>query len=342
MSEELDLLLNGFDATTMVDRPRRTSGAPKNYYTISLKRENKTTYKSLIRFLPFYQSPKQSILSKYVTFLNNRIRGESKYIDDSEFINKQRTILTDCFFGCRNSDLSNIEKLQTEFSASEQHTCLIQVIKDEQHPEYEGQIMVYQFGKIIFQKLENEIKPSNEYKEGSNPFSLLGAKLFQIDVTQITDSSGKKFPRYDNCEFLDKKVNIMIDGVDCKDKTKCIEFLKENTPVEDFLKCKFTPWDEQTTAWVGQAIKSIIPPGKLIKELEMKYPAIFSLTAVSEYKPEPTTHSVKDEDEVSEIKQKSKKAVKEKTKPEVKEAFDPDEEDATHNEDDDDFDFDFD
>ena len=54
-------------------------------YTVSYKKGKDNVYKSVIRFLPWYQDTNNNVMSKYITYLKNPINATmARYIDNPE------------------------------------------------------------------------------------------------------------------------------------------------------------------------------------------------------------------------------------------------------------------
>lgn len=73
------------------------------------------------------------------------------------------------------------------------------VVKDSQHPENDGKVKLFKFGKKIFEKVTAVLDGSEE--EGSlDPFNLWDGANFLIKTKTV-----KKYRNYDDSKFLDKK-----------------------------------------------------------------------------------------------------------------------------------------
>jgi len=72
----------------------------------------------------------------------------------------------------------------------------IQVIKDAANPENEGKVFLYQFGKKIFDKLNDLMNPQFEDETPVNPFDLWEGANFRLKIRQF-----EGYPNYDKSEF---------------------------------------------------------------------------------------------------------------------------------------------
>jgi hypothetical protein len=76
------------------------------------------------------------------------------------------------------------------------YTANIYVVKDPGNPENEGKVFMYQFGKKIFDKLNDLMNPTFEDEEPTNPFDLWEGANFRLKIRQF-----EGYPNYDKSEF---------------------------------------------------------------------------------------------------------------------------------------------
>lgn len=80
----------------------------------------------------------------------------------------------------------------------------VYVIKDAAKPENEGKVLVWRFGKKIFEKIMNQIKPPFEGETPCDPFDLWNGKNLKVRVKTIVVREGdqeRKYPNFDNSEW---------------------------------------------------------------------------------------------------------------------------------------------
>jgi gp32 DNA binding protein like len=83
----------------------------------------------------------------------------------------------------------------------------ILVVSDPKHPENEGQVFLYKYGKKIFEKHTQLMKPDLESEKKINPFHITEGADFKLKVTRkMVDVAGKTekvpMPNYDDSTFL--------------------------------------------------------------------------------------------------------------------------------------------
>lgn len=70
------------------------------------------------------------------------------------------------------------------------------IINDPKHPEFNGQVKLFKFGKKIFDKIMDKARPTFEDEEPVNVFDYWGGANFKL---RLKMSDG--FPNYDSSEF---------------------------------------------------------------------------------------------------------------------------------------------
>lgn len=216
------------------------------------------TYKSIIRFIPWYKDPVHgSIQEKWTCWLVDPLTQKGKYVDCPSSIGKPSP-LQDMYWKLKKSDSVAMQKKADIFSRRHNYASLIQVIKDENAPELEGKIIPWRFGSKIFEKINAELKPI--IGESDDPFNILTGKAFAIYVIKKGD-----WPNYDSCKFLethripllipDEKTGKLEPITAATDKAKVFNFVKENSA--DLTKFSFLEWDQTTHEYVNTVIASV-------------------------------------------------------------------------------------
>ena len=120
-----------------------------------------------------------------------------------------------------SKDESKKEWAKQMFDRSETQWVFVQIIEDENHPEYKGQIKAMKLPKVIFNKMTAKMNPAPESKK--QPVALMDylfGPILEMDVTPGPDdpqNPQRKFREisYDLCEFgTDIRPIINIDGTE--------------------------------------------------------------------------------------------------------------------------------
>lgn len=83
------------------------------------------------------------------------------------------------------------------------------IISDPKHPENEGQIKLFKFGKKIFDKISEAMNPEFEDEKAVNPFDFWEGADFKIKIRQV-----EGYRNYDKSEFSSQ--SPLYDGDDAK------------------------------------------------------------------------------------------------------------------------------
>ena len=105
----------------------------------------------------------------------------------------------------------------------------ILIIKDSANPDMEGRVMLYAFGKKIFDKLNDLMNPQFEDETPVNPFDFWEGANFKLKIRQF-----EGYPNYDKSEFDD--ASELVEGNDEKLETifSQLNSLQELIAVDQF------------------------------------------------------------------------------------------------------------
>ena len=113
----------------------------------------------------------------------------------------------------------------------------IYVVSDSKHPENEGKVFLFRFGKKIFDKLTEAMSPEFEDEKALNPFDFWEGANFKLKVRKVDG-----FWNYDKSEF--ESPSPMLEGEDGQLEAT----YKQLYSLTDFLKeDKFKAYEELKT-----------------------------------------------------------------------------------------------
>lgn len=100
-----------------------------------------------------------------------------------------------------NSELWNTGEQKNKDQVSKQKRKLVYVvnvcvIKDAAHPEQEGKVFIYKFGKKIFDKISLMMNPTIPDEAAINPFDLWNGADFKLVIKRVGE-----FANYDDSKF---------------------------------------------------------------------------------------------------------------------------------------------
>ena len=116
------------------------------------------------------------------------------------------------------------------------YTSNVYILKDPAHPENEGQVKLYRFGKKIFDKINDLMNPEFEDESPVNPFDLWAGANFKMKIRKV-----EGYSNYDKSEF--EAPSALLE-----DDDKMEEIWKsENSLKELVSEDKFKSFDELQT-----------------------------------------------------------------------------------------------
>ena len=75
------------------------------------------------------------------------------------------------------------------------------MVSDPKHPENEGKVFLFKFGKKIFDKITEAMNPAFEDETPINPFDLWGGANFKLKIRKVAG-----YQNYDSSEFESSSV----------------------------------------------------------------------------------------------------------------------------------------
>jgi len=127
-----------------------------------------------------------------------------------------------------NKDIARKQKRRLHYIAN------IYVVSDPAHPENEGQIRLYKFGKKIFDKISEAMNPEFADETPVNPFDLWEGANFKLKIRNV-----EGYRNYDKSEFADKEA--LLGG----DDQKLENLWQQEYSLKEFLDAKnFKSYDQ--------------------------------------------------------------------------------------------------
>ena len=220
------------------------------------------TYRALVRFIPFvYEGKRHTIISRWECYLKD-VNGEN-----GVFVVSPKTIDKSCpmrtlSWKLHESDNAIDKANSKKINVYQQWYALVEIVKDVQHPEYEGKFMIYQFGAKIYDKIKEALEGS-EYTDPINPFGFEDSPLFEIKLTKGSQKmdNGVAVANYDGCKFIHKTAplhfgdGLTFDG-SMEMKNAFIEWLEKDAPQINNYQWK--EWSEELTEKVNTNLATYI------------------------------------------------------------------------------------
>jgi len=156
-------------------------------------------YVATIRFLPNVLEDGtlgQSAIEKHVHYANLPDHSDLQGYYDSLINFGEKCPLTTLYWKLKNSkNQAEVERAELIGRTTKYYSYVL-VIEDEQHPEFEGKIMIFPYGYKIKEKINLERTGENADGKKCNVFDPANGKDFRLIVKQVGD-----WPNYDSSSF---------------------------------------------------------------------------------------------------------------------------------------------
>jgi hypothetical protein len=176
-----------------------SSSSEKDSRIFSVDRDKSGLGMAVIRFMP----PPEGEDSAFVKLYNHGFQANGKWLIE----NCPTTVGQQCVICTSNSVLWNSGVDSNKKIASARKRKLnfysnVYVVKNPANPELEGKVMLFRYGKKIFDKIMSAMKPEFEDDTPIDPFDLWTGADFKIRIKTVRESSGAQYPNYDDSIFL--------------------------------------------------------------------------------------------------------------------------------------------
>lgn len=261
MANEFDIFSVSVNDLDTGDRP---SGSGSDLYSPKPDQGQDGTYRSLIRFLPNIKNPRKPFVRKFVYWLEDR-DGNGFYADSPSTVGEKCPV-QDMFFKLRNSESAVDKKMSESLKRREVFYALVQIVKDPQNRDLEGQIKVFKFGYKIKAKIDEELNP--QFDEPTQVFDPFEGKNFELVL-----SKKGGYPNYDSCKFQGSRSAMTIKGESVTDTNEgrkmILDYLKDAPDLANF---DYKPWNDEQRGKVMNIIAQYSSPGSSIDTITKSAP----------------------------------------------------------------------
>jgi hypothetical protein len=261
MANEFDIFNVSVKDLDTGDRP---ASMGSDLYTPKPDQGQDGTYRSLIRFLPNIKNPRKPFVRKFVYWLEDR-DGNGFYADSPSTVGDKCPV-QDMFFKLRNSESAVDKKMSEGLKRREVFYALVQIVKDPQNRDLEGQVKVFKFGYKIKTKIDEELNP--QFDEPTQVFDPFEGKNFELVI-----SKKGGYPNYDSCKFHGNRSALELEGTavtDSDESRKAIlEFLNDSPDLGNF---EYKPWNDETRNKVMGVLSQFSSPGSSIETVTKAQP----------------------------------------------------------------------
>jgi len=165
----------------------------------------------------------------------------------------------------------------------------IYVVKDPANPQNEGKVMLYKYGKKIFDKLTAAMQPEFEDEEAIDPFDFWQGANFKLKAKNVAG-----YRNYDSSEFAAQ--SALLDDDDAMEAIWKKQFSLSEIVAAD----QFKTYDELKTrldSVLGNKNTSRVVTEDLEDESEGRGPAPRATSTPGDYEPEVNLSSSSDDDD---------------------------------------------
>jgi len=150
---------------------------------------------AVIRFLPATQNEELP----WVRIWNHGFQGPGGwYIENSLTTLNQQDPVAEMNSKLWNSGNDKDKEIVRQRKRRLTYITNILIVKDPAHPENEGKVFLYKFGKKIFDKINEKMNPQFEDETPMNPFDFWEGANFKLKIRNV-----EGYRNYDKSEFDD-------------------------------------------------------------------------------------------------------------------------------------------
>ena len=190
---------------------------------------------AVIRFLPAVKGEELP----WAKVWNHAFQGPTGqwYIENSLTTIGQKDPVSEMNTSYWNSGVESDKEIARRQKRKLQYFSNIYVVEDPKHPENEGKVCLFRFGKKIFDKVMETMQPAFEDEVAINPFDFWKGANFKLKIRKVDG-----FWNYDKSEF-DKKPSALFDEDDALE-----EVWKKQYSLKDYTApTNFKSYDELKT-----------------------------------------------------------------------------------------------
>tara|TARA_B100000408_G_scaffold135679_1_gene124893 strand:+ start:1601 stop:2530 length:930 start_codon:yes stop_codon:yes gene_type:complete len=160
---------------------------------------------AVIRFLPAVEGEDMP----WAKVWNHAFQGPTGqwYIENSLTTLGQKDPVSELNTSFWNSGVESDKEIARKQKRKLQYFSNIYVVSDSRHPENEGKVFLFRFGKKIFDKIMEAMQPAFEDESPVNPFDFWKGANFKLKIRKVDG-----FWNYDKSEF--EAPSAMFDNDD--------------------------------------------------------------------------------------------------------------------------------
>ena len=234
---------------------------------------------AVIRFLPAVDGENMP----WAKIWNHAFQGPTGqwYIENSLTTLNQNDPVSEMNSAYWNSGIESDKEIARRQKRKLQYFSNIYVVSDTKHPEHEGKVFLFRYGKKIFDKIMEAMQPAFDDEVAINPFDFWKGANFKLKIRKVDG-----FWNYDKSEF--EAPSALFDNDDDIEEV----WNKQYALNEFTAPTNFKSYDELKTR-LNMVLAGTTTVGNVTTLMEDE-PVV---SAVVDTKEEPAPVTVEDEDE---------------------------------------------
>ena len=164
------------------------------------------------------------------------------YVEDSPLTIGGKDPVADYVRPFWNTGIDSDKEYARTFKKNTNYYSNIYVVKDPQHPENEGKVFLFRYGKKIYDKILQASQPDESFGDDPiDPFDLFSGNGadFRLKVTTV-----QKYANYDSSSFTQRKALMNSEGKPFSDEELAEIASKGYSLLEMIAPEKFKSYDE--------------------------------------------------------------------------------------------------
>ena len=218
-----------------------------------------------IRFLPAPEVDGDESLP-WVKIFTHGFQGPGGwFIDNCLTTKNQQCPVCESNSALWNSGIEANKQIARDRKRKLSYIANVYIVSDPKHPENEGQVKLFKFGKKIFDKITEAMNPPFEDETPINPFDMWEGANFKLKIRKVAG-----YQNYDSSEFESSSVLGSFDD------TKLEEIWKKEHSLQELVSDKeFKSYDDikkRLDRVLGQAVDRPKTTVETIKEQTRSQP----------------------------------------------------------------------
>ena len=166
---------------------------------------------AVIRFLPEPPADGDEGLP-WVKLFKHGFQGPGGWlIDDCRTTNNDKCPVCEHNSTLWNSGIEANKKIARDQKRKLSYISNVYVVEDPKHPENNGKVFLFRYGKIIFDKIQGAMNPEFDDEKPINPFDMWKGANFKLKIRKVDG-----YQNYDKCEF--DSPSVLLDDDDDLEK----------------------------------------------------------------------------------------------------------------------------